>query len=168
MPNGDGWKETFKFFVKELEEVYLPQLKELWDLVLPVPPLRGEPEEAPGEVPQPSPVPTPFVPPAPFSIFEQMYPVAGEPTIPYDLPEDQAPSPDRTPFPPWDPLLPYGYRGGTPTPLDIVPGPPTPWWQGPEGIPGRPDVPWWREVPPEIYQFDYHFAQALRDRERKA
>lgn len=154
MPNGNGWKETFKFFIKELEEVYLPQLKDFWDLVLPVSPLGGEPEEAPGEVPQPVPAPHPFVPPAEFSRFEQMYSVAGEPTgiPPYDPPPEL---PGRTPFPPWDPQLPYGYDAGTPTPLQLEPGPPTPWWES--VIPGDPSIPWWREVPPEVYQFNTRF-----------
>lgn len=178
MPNGDGWKETFKFFIKELEEVYLPQLKEriprdlaqlkeFWDLVLPVPPLGGEPEKGVEEVPQsvPAPPPTaPYTPPIPYE--PPMFFAAGEPPIPYDPPEEL---PGRTPFPPWDPqhLWPYGYQWETPAPLAIDPGPPTPWWQGPEGIPGEPDVPWWREIPPAWFEYDTHTVQALRDRERK-
>ena len=173
MPDPGGWKETFKFFIKELEEVYLPQLKEFWDLVLPVSPLGGEPEKDMGEVPQPVPVPSPHIPPAEgFSIFEQMYPVGGEPpTGPpaYDPPEELPGGPrTQTPFPPWNPSLPYGYRAGTPTPLQIDPGPPTPWWQGPEGIPGELDVPWWRQIPPGLFGLDTHIVQAPSDRERKA
>ena len=161
MPDGDGWKETFKFFVKELTEVYLPQLKDVWDLVLPVPSLQGEPEKAPGAIPQPVPAPQPPFPPLPeISEMGPMQPVfpryqvAGEPPIPYDPPPEL---PDRTPFPPWDPQLPYGYDAGTPTPLQIEPGPPTPWWT--DIFPKSP-APWWREVPPEIYQYGTHFVQA--------
>lgn len=181
MPDGDGWKETFQFFIKELEEVYLPQLKDFWDLVLPVSPLGGKPEEDIEEVPQPVPVPSP--PPGPprpplpeipgterFQPISPMLPVAGEPTWvpPYDPPDLGPISPDRTPFPPWDPLLPYGYDAGTPTPLQLEPGPPMPWWEGlfPEhSFPW----PWWREMPGEIFSFDTHIAQAPPvDLERKA
>ena len=173
MPDGDGWKETFKFFIKELEEVYLPQLKEIWDLVLPVPSLRGEPGEDVGEIPQPVPVPSPPAPPLP-EILEMgemqpafpMSPVGAEPTWvpPYDPPAEL---PDRTPFPPWNPRLPYGYDAGTPTPFELDPWP-MPWWRGPEGI-EKPFVPWWRDMPPEIYSLDTHIVQApSTDLERKA
>jgi len=158
MPNDDGWKETFKFFVKELKEVYLPQLKEIWDLTFPVSPPQGEPEEAPGEVPQPVPAPLPSAPYAPpFPDVAQRYFIGGEPPIPYDLPEDQAGPLNRTPFPPWDPFLPYGYRAGTPTPYDIAPYP-TPWWEN--AIPGDPNIPWWRQIPPELFRLDTHIVQA--------
>jgi len=117
VPDDGGWKETFKFFIQEL--------KDFWDLVLPVPPLQGEPEEGVGEKPQPIPAPQPPSPPLPEipegGLMQPVFPmqqVAGEPSWvpPYDPPDMGPRSPSRTPFPPWAPMLPYGYDAGTPTP----------------------------------------------------
>jgi len=152
MPNGGDWKETFKFFVKELTEVYLPQLKEIWDLILPVSPLGGKPEKDIGGVPQPVPVPPPPPTPLPeLSKGEQMFPVFPMQQIGGEPPDFGPISPDRTPFPPWDPLLPYGYPQETKVPVS-----------------GPPD-PWWRNLPPYQYSYDWYIAQASRtDSERKA
>jgi len=120
MSNGGDWKETFKFFIKELTEIYIPMIKQMQGTL--VPPLLGRPEEFPGEVPEKIPAPSPLVPPPPeISEFEYMEPLYKWYNIsreaPYFLPpmkpgEGPPQYPQGTPVPPRE----SAYGTVTPTP----------------------------------------------------